>query len=267
MSNPMMQRLRAGKACVNGWMLTPDSFVAEVMAKIGWDSVTIDVQHGLQDYMSAARCLQAMHGRGATPLVRVPWNEPGIIGKLLDAGAWGIICPMVNSASEASALVDACLYPPVGMRSNGPVRAGLYSAPGVYQSIANENVLVLPQIETLDAVANLDAILDVPGISGVYIGPGDLALSMGLPPHLDREEPEILAIYENIIAATRRRNQIAGIQNMTPAYAGRMGKMGFQILTVATDINLMIQAAVPAIKATREFAGEAAVTELHGSYQ
>lgn len=258
MVNPLMQRLKAGKACVNGWLTIPDGFVAEVMAQVGWDSLTIDLQHGLLDYASMVRMLQAMHGRGATPLVRVPWNEPGIIGKVLDAGAWGVICPMVNTAAEAKQLVDACLYTPQGARSNGPVRAGFYGAESPYQSIANENVLVLPQIETLEAVENLAAILDVPGISGAYVGPGDLGMTMGLVPKLDREEPEVLAIYEKIVAATKARGQFAGIQNSTPGYAARMGKMGFQILTVATDINLMGFAAQQAIAGTREGVGEAA---------
>ena len=256
--NPLMQRLKAGKACVNGWLMAPNGFVAEVMARAGWDSLTIDLQHGVQDYMSAVQCLQAIHGRGATPLARVPWNEPGIIGKLLDAGAWGIICPMVNTAAQAKALADACLYAPRGARSYGPIRAAFYGSGSPYQSQANDNVIVLPQIETVEAVQNLEEILDVPGISGAYVGPSDLGLAMGLEPRLDREEPEILAIYERILAGTKKRGQFAGIQNLSPAYAARMGKMGFQILTVATDINLMGFAAMEAIKATRGLAGEIA---------
>jgi 4-hydroxy-2-oxoheptanedioate aldolase len=251
MVNPLMTRLRAGDACVNGWLLIPDAFVAEVMAQIGWDSLTIDLQHGLHDYRSAVATLQALHGRGPTPLVRVPWNEPGIIGKVLDAGAWGIICPMINTADEAKALVDACLYAPDGARSNGPVRAGFYGTESPYQGIANANVLVLPQIETAEAVENLEAILDVKGISGAYVGPSDLGLSMGLPPILDRQEPELLAIYERVIAATRARGQVAGIQNATADYGARMAAMGFQIITVATDVNLMGYASMQAVGTTR----------------
>lgn len=256
MNNPLLQQLRAGKACVNGWLMVPNAYVAEVMAQTGWDSLTIDIQHGLQDFMSAVSCIQAMKGSPVTPLVRVPWNEPGIIGKVLDAGAWGVICPMVNNADEAKRLADACLYTPQGARSNGPFRAGFYGAPGVYQTIANDNVLILPQIETLEAVDNLDEILDTPGISGAYVGPGDLGMTMGLVPKLDREEPEVLAIYERIVAATRKRGQFAGIQNSTPAYAARMAEMGFQLLTVATDINLMGFAALQATKTFRDLVAE-----------
>jgi 4-hydroxy-2-oxoheptanedioate aldolase len=258
MMNPLMQRLKEGKVCVNGWLMVPSAYTAEVMAQTGWDSLTIDIQHGLQDFQSAVACMQAMKGSGVTPLVRVPWNEPGIIGKVLDGGAWGVICPMVNTAAEARAFADACLYAPAGARSNGPFRAGFYGTSSPYQSVANENVLILPQIETLEAVENLEAILDTPGISGAYVGPGDLGLTMGLPPVLDREEPEVLALYETVLAATRKRGQVAGIQNATPAYAARMAQMGFQILTVATDINLMGFAAQQAVKATRDLISRAA---------
>jgi len=256
MTNPLMARLKSGKACINGWLTVPDAFVGEVMAQTGWDSLTIDLQHGLHDYRSAVSTLQALHGRPVTPLVRVPWNEPGIIGKVLDAGAWGVICPMVNTAADAKALVDACLYTPQGARSNGPIRAGFYGVANSYQGIANANVLVLPQIETPEAVENLEAILDTPGISGAYVGPSDLGLCLGLPPILDREEPEILAVYERVIAAVRQRGQIAGIQNNTPGYAARMGQMGFQILTVATDVNLMGFAAYQSVQGLRGALGE-----------
>jgi len=260
MSNPLLQKLQNGEACLNGWLTVPDPFVAEIMAQTGWDSLTIDLQHGLHDYRSAVSALQALHGRPVTPLARVPWNEPGIIGKVLDAGAWGIICPMVNTPADAKALADACLYAPLGARSNGPIRAGFYGSTSPYQSIANANLLVLPQIETPEAVENLDAILDTPGISGAYVGPSDLGLCMGLPPILDREEQPILDIYERVIAATRKRRQFAGIQNNSPAYAARMGKMGFQILTIATDINLMGFAAHQAVKAGRELTAAGATS-------
>lgn len=256
MTNPLIKRLKAGEACVNGWLMIPNAYVAEMMAQTGWDSLTIDIQHGLQDFMSAVTCMQAMKASGVTPLVRVPWNEPGIIGKVLDGGAWGVICPMVNNALEAKQLADACLYHPQGSRSNGPFRAGFYGAPGTYQTIANENVLILPQIETLEAVENLEAILDTPGISGAYVGPGDLGLTMDLVPKLDREEPEVLAIYERIVSATRVRGQVAGIQNGTPAYAARMAAMGFQLLTVATDINLMGLGAMQATATFRKLVAE-----------
>ncbi len=255
MTNKLRAKLEAGEVCVNGWSIIPCNFTAEIFAQMGWDSVTIDIQHGLHDYRSAVTCIQAMQAHPVTPLVRVPWNEPGIIGKVLDAGAWGVICPMINAAADARALVRASLYPPIGERSNGPVRAAAYGGRTPYQEIANGQVLILPQIETREAVENLEAILDVPGISGVYVGPSDLGLSMGMPPILDREEPEILVIYERILAETKAREQFAGIQNATPAYGARMGLMGFGLVTVSSDGALLGRGARQTINATRQAIG------------
>jgi 4-hydroxy-2-oxoheptanedioate aldolase len=258
MANKLKKRLQAGKACVNGWLAIPSGFSAETMAQCGWDSITVDMQHGVQDYHSMIACFQAMERHPVTCLVRVPWNEPGIIGKVLDGGAWGVICPMVNNAAEAKALVSYALYPPKGKRSNGPIRAGAYGEATPYQSIANDEVLVIPMIETQEAIDNVDEILDVPGISGIYIGPSDLGLSLGLKPMLDREEPQILAIYDKLLAATKKRNLFAGLHNGTAAYAAKMIDKGFRFITIANDSGLMAKAAREAVQATRKAAGDVA---------
>jgi 4-hydroxy-2-oxoheptanedioate aldolase len=259
MSNMLKKRLQAGKACVNAWLAIPSGFSAEVMAQCGWDAVTVDIQHGVQDYQSMVQCFQAMDKHPITPLVRVPWNEPGIVGKVLDGGAWGVICPMVNNAAEAKALVSYSLYPPKGKRSNGPIRAGAYGAATPYQKIANDEVLIIPMIETQEAIDNIDAILDVPGISGIYVGPSDLGLSLGMIPILDREEPKILGIYEKLLSATKQRGQFAGLHNGSAPYAARMIGMGFRFVTIANDSGLMARAAREAVTATRKAAGDVAI--------
>jgi 4-hydroxy-2-oxoheptanedioate aldolase len=256
--NKLKGRLKSGKACVNAWLAIPSGFSAEVMAQCGFDSVTVDMQHGVQDYQSMVQCFQAMDKYPITPMVRVPWNEPGIIGKVLDGGAWGVICPMVNTPAEAKALASACLYPPKGKRSNGPIRAAAYGEASPYQSIANDEVLVIPMIETQEAIDNIDAILDVPGIGGIYVGPSDLGFSLGMKPMLDREEPEIFPIYEKLVKATGRRGQFAGIHNATGAYAARMIGMGFRFVTLANDSALMARAAREQIAITRKSAGDIA---------
>jgi 4-hydroxy-2-oxoheptanedioate aldolase len=258
MANKLKARLAAGKAAVNGWLAIPSGFSAEVMAQCGWDSVTVDMQHGVQDYQSMVQCFQAMQAHPVTPLVRVPWNEPGIIGKCLDGGAWGIICPMVNNAAEAKALADACMYPPLGKRSNGPIRAAQYGVASSYQTIANDEVLVIPMIETQDGINNIEEILAVPGISGIYIGPSDMGLALGMVPKLDREEPNILAIYETLLAACRKYGKFAGLHNGTGSYAARMFKMGFQFATIANDSGLMANAARAAVAQARAEGGEVA---------
>ncbi len=252
MPNKLKALWQAGAAAVNGWLAIPSGFSAEVMAQAGWDSVTVDLQHGVQDYMSMVQCFQAMQPHPVLPMARVPWNEPGIIGKVLDAGAYGVICPMTNTPAEVKAFVSACRYPPAGIRSNGPVRAGIYGPPAGYQKTANDEVLCIPMIETGEAVANLDAILDVPGIDGVYVGPSDLGFSMGLPPILDREEPEILAIYERVVRAAEARGLAAGVHCVTAAYARRAVGMGFKLVTVNNDCGLLLAAARSALAGVRE---------------
>ncbi|MBS0550440.1 MAG: 2,4-dihydroxyhept-2-ene-1,7-dioic acid aldolase [Proteobacteria bacterium] len=253
--NMLKRRLQAGKACVNGWLAIPSGFSAEVMAQCGWDAVTVDIQHGVQDYQSMVTCFQAMDKYPITPLVRVPWNEPGIIGKVLDGGAWGVICPMVNTAAEAKALVSYSLYPPKGKRSNGPIRAGAYGEATPYQATANDEVLIIPMIETQEAIDNIDAILDVPGVCGIYVGPSDLGLSLGLVPKLDRDEPQVLKIYDKLVAACKKRGQFAGIHNGTPSYAAKAFGMGFQLCTIANDSGLLAMAAKNAVNTFRKEAG------------
>jgi 4-hydroxy-2-oxoheptanedioate aldolase len=253
MSNKLKARIAAGKAAVNGWLAIPSGFSAEVMAQCGWDSVTVDLQHGVQDYLSMVQCFQAMQGHPITPLVRVPWNEPGIIGKCLDGGAMGIICPMVSSAAEAKALADACLYPPVGKRSNGPIRAAMYGEASSYQATANDEILVIPMIETQAGIDNIDEILSVPGISGIYIG-----LALGMIPILDREEPVIMEIYDRLLDSCKRHGKFAGLHNGTAAYAARMIQKGFRFVTIANDSGLMARAAREAVQATRKAAGDLA---------
>jgi len=251
-ANKLKQLWQGGKPAVNGWLAIPSGFSAEVMAQAGWDSVTVDLQHGVQDYQSMVACFQAMQSHPVLPMVRVPWSEPGIVGKVLDAGAYGVICPMVNTADEARAFVSYCRYPPAGKRSNGPIRAGIYGVGTTYQGTANQEVLCLPMIETQEAVDNLDAILDVPGIDAVYIGPSDLGFSMGLPPVLDREEQAIMDIYGRILEGTRRRGLGACVHCGSPAYAARMIAMGFNLVTISNDSGLMLNAARAAVQAARE---------------
>ena len=143
MANNVKKVWASGKAVVNAWLAIPSGFSAEVIAQCGFDSVTVDMQHGVQDYLSMVQCFQAMNGHPVTPMVRVPWNEPGIIGKVLDGGAYGVICPMVNTPQEAKNLVSYAKYPPKGIRSNGPIRSGMYGSAGTYQQTANDEIVLL----------------------------------------------------------------------------------------------------------------------------
>lgn len=256
MANKLKQIWRSGGVAINGWLAIPNGFSAELMAIAGWDSLTVDLQHGLQDYMSMLGCFQAMQahsvqGGAVMPMARVPWNEPGIIGKALDAGALGVICPMTNTAEQVRAFVQAASYPPAGQRSNGPTRAALYGPATGYQSTANEDTVRIAMVETADALDNLDAILAVPGLDAVYIGPSDLGFSLGLPPILDRDEPQVIAIYERVVRAAKARGIAAGVHCLTPAYARRMIAMGFTLVTSGSDSGFIAAGARAAVAATR----------------
>jgi len=193
-----------------------------------------------------------MQAHPVTPMVRVPWNEPGIIGKALDGGAMGVICPMINTRKETEAFVAACKYPMDGTRSNGPIRAAMYGEATSYQTTANTETLCIPMIETKTAIKNIEAILDVPGVAGIYVGPSDLGFSYGMVPKLDRDEPEILKIYDKLLKECGKRNIFAGIHTGGAAYAARAIGMGFRLVTLMNDSGMMATYAKQAVAETRE---------------
>ena len=240
--NRLRQIWQDGGAAVNGWLQLPHGFAAEVMAAQGWDSLTIDMQHGPVGYDVALTMLQALSASDVTPLARVPWNEPGIIMKMLDAGCYGIICPMVNSAEEAQRFVGACRYPPKGYRSFGPTRVSFYAGSD-YPQHANDTVIALAMIETAQAIENLDAILDTPGLDGVYIGPADLSQSLGYQERVDPKHPDLVAVLDKVHEGCRRRGLITGIHVASVEYARGVIDKGFQFVTLLSDGRLLAVAA------------------------
>tara|TARA_B100001123_G_scaffold63255_1_gene69386 strand:+ start:65 stop:856 length:792 start_codon:yes stop_codon:yes gene_type:complete len=245
--NPLKKIIKEGKAIVNGWLQIPSSFSAEVMAHMGWDSLTIDMQHGVIDYPNALQMLQAISTTETVPMARVNWNEPGQIMKIVDAGAYGVICPMVSNRKEAERFVQACLYPPKGYRSYGPIRGLIYGGSD-YGDHANEEILKIAMIETKEALEKLDEIMSTPGINGIYIGPADLSLAIGESPGFDK--PEGSPTYEKIIDIlkhAKKNNIFAGIHNASPEYAKKMIELGFQLVTVGSDQRYMSAGARSAV--------------------
>lgn len=233
--NKLKELFKNRKPIINSWLSVPNSFSAEIMSHQGWDSLTIDMQHGLIDYSSAVNMLQAISTTDTTPLVRVNWNEPGQIMKVLDAGCYGIICPMVSNKKETEDFVKACLYPPKGYRSFGPVRAKIYSGSD-YVKHADNEILKIAMIETKEALEKLDEILDTSNLDGIYIGPADLSLAIGEEPGFDR--PENTKAYSQILRileAAKKRNLIAGIHNGSAEYAQKMISLGFNLVTIGSD--------------------------------
>lgn len=240
-------------AVIGLWMSVPDPATAEALGALGSDYVNIDMQHGMIGYDQAVDLMRALRSADTTVTVRVPWNEPGIIGKVLDAGALGVIIPMVNSPAEAQAAVHACRYAPSGGRSFGPVRAGaIYGSD--YFDRANAEVACIPMIETAAAVADIDAILATPGIDAIYVGPADLSVTLGLPPGNNDGEAAFDDALSTIVDACRRHGVIAGI-HATPQLTPRRIEQGFRMITATSDLLALRAGAVDALRTARSDGG------------
>lgn len=255
--NKIKQIWRDGGNIINGWLHIPSSWSAEVMAHQGFDSLVIDLQHGMMNFESSVSILQAISTTETVPMARVPWNEPGIIGKLLDAGAYGIICPMVNTQSECEAFVGAMRYYPEGYRSRGPTRASVYGGSD-YAENANGEIIAMAMIETKQAVDNVVDIVNVPHLDAIYVGPGDLSLTLGCEKvGSDVDEPIFNEAIDTILAACKQAGVVAGIHCGAPAYARRMMEKGFQFVTISSDTGLLGQIAKSVVAETRGEKGEA----------
>jgi 4-hydroxy-2-oxoheptanedioate aldolase len=250
--NKLKEIFKQGGSAINGWLQIPNSFTAELMANQNWDSLTLDMQHGVVDYSHAISMLQAISTTNVVPMARVNWNEPGQIMKILDAGAYGIICPMVSNRKEAENFVQACMYPPKGYRSYGPIRGLIYGGPD-YADEANNEILKFAMIETKESLDNLDEIMQTPGLDGIYIGPADLSLAIGEKPSFDKPEGDpVYEVIMKILEHAKKNKIIAGIQNGQPEYADKMIKKGFQLVTIGTDQRFMTAAAKSALNIIRK---------------
>ncbi|MFO1326564.1 MAG: aldolase/citrate lyase family protein [Rubrivivax sp.] len=239
------------KAAVNGWLAVPNGFSAEVMAHQGWDTLTIDLQHGVIDYAQMVTMLQAISTTPTVPIVRVPWLEPGIVMKALDAGAYGVICPMVNTREEAQRLVAYTHYAPMGTRSFGPVRAAIYGGAD-YASEANRTIVAFAMIETAQALDNLDSILSVEGLDAVYIGPSDLSLALGCKPVFDDVDPKVAQAIDHIVARARAHGVQAGVHNGRPDVARARIAKGFRFVTVSSDARILAAGSQELLTAMRQ---------------
>ncbi len=242
-----------GDRTIGGWLMIPATLSAEAMARAGFDYVCVDTQHGNIDYQMAVEMIRAIDHGGCCPLVRVPWNEPGIIGKMLDGGAHGVIIPMVNSVSEAVAAVQACRYAPLGSRSSGPTV--VRHRHDDYHAWANDNVACIPMIETRQAVDSIDEILAVEGIDAVYIGPADLSLTLGLPPANNDGTPAFDEAYARVVEACDRAGVVAGC-HATGALVPRRFEQGFGMVTATADLLAMGMGAASELALARNDSGD-----------
>jgi 4-hydroxy-2-oxoheptanedioate aldolase len=237
-ANRLRQVLDSGAPAVTGWVSVGSPYLAEVQSYCGYDAVTVDLQHGMFGIDSAVTLLQAVSAGPATPLARCPSHDPTTIGKLLDAGAYGIICPGVDDAVQTASFVRACRYPPAGARSFGPSRGLLYGGPD-YLAHADETVLTWAMIESAESLANLEAILDTPGLDGVYVGPSDLALSLGEAPGKPEPPPRVADALVRIASAARAVGRWAGVFCVDGSMARRMIDLGYHLVTPGNDVGIL----------------------------
>ncbi|MFD0915217.1 HpcH/HpaI aldolase/citrate lyase family protein [Pseudahrensia aquimaris] len=243
-ANTIKQRLANGDAVINAWLSIGSSYSAEGMAHAGFHSATVDLQHGMFGFETALQMLQAISTSPAIPLVRVPGLEPTQIMQVLDAGAYGVICPMISTAPEAEKLVSACKYPPVGTRSFGPSRGLLYGGPD-YVAKANETIMAIPMIETEDAVTNIDAILAVDGVDMIYIGPNDLAFNLEGSVGFPRTKSE--SAISHILKQAQAQSVPVGIFCADAEEARRRLDAGFAMVTPANDFGHLIRSGTAAV--------------------
>ena len=234
--NPLKEKWGKGEAALGAWLSIPSAVSAELVSRTGFDYVCLDLQHGALDYQVALSMLQAIGTERTTPLVRVPANDFAWINKVLDAGALGVVVPLVNSADEARAAVRACRYPPQGDRSFGPVRVPFQTGSD-YVADANAAVACIPMIETAAGVDAVDEILAVPGVDAVYVGPNDLSLSLGGGPGLDNPGP-FQDAYQRIAKACASHGVVAGI-HANGRLAPKHIQNGYRMITVSSDAGAL----------------------------
>ena len=248
--NKALSAWRANRQTLGAWLSLANAHTAETLASLGFDWLCIDLQHGLLDFQDLTRMLPAISTTDATPLVRVPWNEPYEIMKALDAGAYGVIVPMINNRLEAEQAVAACRYPPEGIRSFGPIRAALYGGAD-YATEANTQIACIAMIETAEGLGNLQEIVATPGLDGIYIGPSDLALALDLTPRGDNDHPRHAAAVQRILDACQAQGLAAGIHTSSAKFAGRYLEQGFHFVTLGSDYRFMLRAAKEDLAAVR----------------
>lgn len=248
--NAVASRWANGEPAIAAWMSTHSLLIAQAMAASGADAVIVDMQHGSMTIDDALGLIASIELRGAEPIVRVPAIDGGLIGRLLDLGATGIIAPLVESASQAQELVDAMRYPPLGRRSYGPRVPAIRFGPN-YAKTAGDEVIALAMIETKAGIAALHEIASVDGLTGVFIGPSDLAMSLGFPPPNiimpDAVADAIQAIRATVHANGKRAGIFSGsIDAGTAAIEG-----GFDLVSVPPDLALVDSATRADVRSMR----------------
>ncbi len=247
------------------WSSIPDMSVAELVGGLPYDYVCVDLQHGVTTFTELPVLAQVMRAAGNAPLVRVPWKDPAQIMRALDSGASGVVVPMISSADEATAAVSACRFPPVGVRSWGPMWGTVRSDGALPPAEQDAGLLCIVMIETAEAIEHLDAILATDGLDGIYIGPNDLALACGFGRGTYRDDPEVAALIQKIVDACRAAGVPAGLHCSDPEMGRDWIGRGASMVTIAQDTGLLADAALEALRQARGSASGGGSTATPGS--
>ncbi len=251
---------REGKPAVVCWVGSADPYMAEILAHSGFDALVLDMQHGMGIGPDrAAQWFQVVSTTDTVPMARIPWNEPEYFQWVLDSGAYGVITPLVNNREEATKAGMSCRYPPIGFRSIGPNRANLYAGTDYFHH-ANEEVICLVMVESINTIPHLDEMAQVPGIDGFYIGPADLAISMGVSPTGYLESKEHQEASQRVLDVARGRGLIAGTHCKSPEEVLDRFQQGFMLCPAAADAGLMAASAKAAVAKVRQTVEESAST-------
>lgn len=251
--NTVKQALREGKATVGSWLTLPDPVAALQMASVGFDWLNIDLEHSSIDLQTAAVMCQMIAQSGAVPLMRVPWSNAENVKKALDSGAYGIIFPMQSSRAMVEQSVEWAKYPPQGIRGYGPTLAvlGFETDARTYFETANDETLVVVQIEQVEAVEALDDILSVPGVDVALIGPNDLSASMGLSPFESHDDPRFIETVAHIRERAVAHGVAPGIYAGTPEIGRQRLDEGFRFVGVSDEAGHMLRGAREALAKLR----------------
>ncbi len=241
-SNTVKEKLKRGEPSVGTWLTLSDPMSARLMARVGFDWLTVEMEHTPVTFEHAATNFALIAAGGTVPLVRVPWNTGENIKRVLDTGAWGIVVPMVNSRAEAEAVVRAAKYHPIGNRSvGGTVHAANFDAdPPAYYANANDQILIVLMIEHVDAIRNIDDICSVPGIDAVFIGPNDLTKSMGMAPVFESPDSEFTEALDRVLKAARKHGVAPGIHVADAPAARRRIDQGFQFVAITSEVGFLL---------------------------
>ena len=252
--NTALTTWRNGGQSIGGWLSIGNAYTAETMSSLGFDWLCVDLQHGMLSYDDLKYMLPAISNFNTIPFVRVPWNEPYEIMKALDAGAYGVIVPMVNNREEAAQAVDSCRYPPDGHRSFGPIRAAMYGGRG-YTQEANNEMACIVMVETADGIENLEEIASTPGVDGIYIGPSDLGFALGLSPTTGSADEKHIVTVEHIRMTCKKQGIAAGIHTGSLNATKKYLEQGFNLVTLGTDGAFLARTASLELREAKEVAG------------